>query len=262
MPDEELAVEADRGPDHDPLRVLRFGDPDHVADVVADELVEVLRAVQRAGRVPVIVLTGGSIARKVHAAVAALEARREVDWAGVEIWWGDERFVPADDLERNSAQAWEDMLGELPVDPARVHEVADADEAADVETSAEQYADDLEAGFAGRLPAEPWFDVLMLGIGPDGHCASLFPGRPEVDQDGLAVPVRESPKPPPERVTMTMDVLGKAREVWFVATGEDKADAVARSVAGGDATQTPAAGPRGRERTTWFVDEAAASALP
>ena len=256
-----MTVDADRGPEHDPVRVTVLPDPEQVAGVVADQLVTVLRAVQKEGRVPVVVLTGGSISRKVHAAVASHPDRRQVDWKGVEVWWGDERFVGSDDPERNATQAWEDMLSDLPLDRARVHEVPTADQAADVATAAEQYAEDLEASFAGRLPSETWFDVLMLGIGPDGHCASLFPGRPEVTEDGLALPITQSPKPPPERVTMTMHVLGKAREVWFVATGEEKADALARSVAGGDVGETPSAGPRGRERTTWYVDEAASAGL-
>ena len=262
MPQEPVTVDADRGPEHDPVRVERLSGPDAVAGVVADELVARLRAVQKEGRVPVVVLTGGSISRKVHAAVANHPDRRQVDWKGVEVWWGDERFVAASDPERNATQAWEDMLGDLPLDRARVHEVPAADQAADVATAAHQYAEDLQASFAGRLPSETWFDVLMLGIGPDGHCASLFPGRDEVTEAGLALPVTGSPKPPPERVTMTMEVLGKAREVWFVATGEEKADAVARSLAGGDVRETPSAGPRGRGRTTWYVDEAAASQLP
>ena len=262
MTDDTPTVEADRGPGHDPLRVRRLPDPEHVADVVADELVELLREVQKDGRVPVVVLTGGSISRKVHAAIASHPERRHVDWGGVELWWGDERFLPAHDHERNATQAWEDMLAALPLDRARVHEVAGSDQAVDVTVAAKQYADDLGSSFQGRLPAEPWFDVLMLGIGPDGHCASLFPGHPEVRAEGLALPVQDSPKPPSERVTFAMDVLGSARQVWFVATGEDKADAVARSVAGGDVDETPSAGPRGREATTWFVDEAAGSALP
>ncbi len=108
---------------------------------------------------------------------------------------------------------------------------------------------------------EPWFDVLMLGIGPDGHCASLFPGRPEVDASGVTVAVRDSPKPPPERVSLSMGTLQRARQVWFVAAGEGKADAVARSIGGGDVHATPSAGPRGSVETRWYVDEAAASRL-
>ena len=255
-------LDVDRGPQKDPVRVVRLGTPDEVARVVADELVATLVAAQQEGRVPAVVLTGGSIARKVHAAVASHPERNHVDWKGVEVWWGDERFVPVHDDERNATQAWEDMLSKLPLDRSRVHEVPGSDQAEEVALAAHQYAEDLECSFRGRLPAEPWFDVLMLGIGPDGHCASLFPGRDEVHADGLAIPVEDSPKPPPERVSLTMDVLGRARLVWFVATTEDKADAVARSVAGGDLGETPAAGPRGREQTTWFVDEDAGSRLP
>jgi 6-phosphogluconolactonase len=113
-----------------------------------------------------------------------------------------------------------------------------------------------------RSPGEPWLDVLMLGIGPDGHCASLFPGRDEVLSAAYVVPVSDSPKPPPNRITLGMAVLRRAQHVVFVATGEEKAAAVAASVAGvgGDPEalrRTPAAGPRGLASTTWFVDEPA-----
>jgi 6-phosphogluconolactonase len=240
------------------VTVLRHGTDDEVASAVADALVAVLADAQSAGRQPSVVLTGGTIARKVHTAVADHPERDRVDWAGVHVWWGDERFVPADDGERNEGQARADLVDRLPFDPAKVHAVRAADGTGSVEDAAAAYARELEA----LADAEgPWFDVLMLGIGPDGHCASLFPGRPEVDASGLAVGVRESPKPPPERVSLTMSTLQRAREVWFVAAGEGKAEAVARSVAGGDVHETPSAGPRGLDRTRWYVDEAAASRL-
>jgi 6-phosphogluconolactonase len=101
----------------------------------------------------------------------------------------------------------------------------------------------------------------MLGIGPDGHCASLFPDRGEVDSEAVVLAVRDSPKPPPVRITMGMPTLLRARHVVFVATGEEKADAVARSVAGGAVRETPAAGPRGIESTTWYVDDHAGARL-
>jgi 6-phosphogluconolactonase len=188
-----------------------------------------------------------------------------VDWSRVEVWWGDERFVPSSDDERNAVQAFEDLLSRVPVDPDRVH-VAPATgvgegAAADVESAAAAYEHELGEAYAHRRPDEPCFDVLMLGIGPDGHCASLFPGHEQVRADGLVVPVRDSPKPPPERVSFSMALLHRARQVWFVASGTEKADAVRRSVAGGDIDETPAAGPRGLESTTWFLDRAAASAL-
>ncbi len=242
--------------------VVRLGDPDAVAQRVADELLAALEAAQASGRTPAVVLTGGTVARKVHAAVARAADRGRVDWSRVGFWWGDERYLAADDEERNAAQAWDDMLHHLPVDPARVHAMpASDDEFLDVDAAAWDYAQGLRAAF-GPLPAEePWFDVLMLGIGPDGHCASLFPDHAEVASDAVALGVHDSPKPPPERITLGMETLRRSRQVWFVATGEEKAEAVGRSVGGDDLSRTPAAGPRGRESTAWYVDDAAAGRL-
>ena len=242
------------------VTVLRHDTDDEVAAAVASALVSALADVQATGREPSVVLTGGTIARKVHTAVADHPDRERVDWGGVHVWWGDERFVAADDDERNEGQARADLVDRLPFDPAKVHAVAADDGTSSVEDAAQAYAAELETVLGGR-GGGPWFDVLVLGIGPDGHCASLFPGRPEVDATGLTVAVHDSPKPPPLRVSLTMPTLQRARQVWFVAAGEGKADAVARSVAGGDVHETPSAGPRGADGTQWYVDGAAASRL-
>ena len=241
------------------MSVLRSPTDDEVAAAVAEALVAALTDVQAAGREPSVVLTGGTVARKVHTAVALHPDRDRVDWSTVHLWWGDERFVAADDEDRNEGQARADLVDRLPFDAAKVHPIPAADGASSVEEAAAAYATELESVLAPGV--EPWFDVLMLGIGPDGHCASLFPGRPEVDATGTTVAVHDSPKPPPLRVSLTMPTLRRARQVWFVASGEGKADAVARSVAGGDVNATPSAGPRGSDETRWYVDEAAASGL-
>ena len=241
------------------MTVHRHPSDDEVAAAVASALVSTLVEVQAAGREPQVVLTGGTIARKVHLAVAGHPDRSRVDWSAVHLWWGDERYVPTDDPERNEGQARADLVDRLPFDPARVHAVAADDGRSSVEDAAVAYSGELSLVFGES--AEPWFDVLMLGIGPDGHCASLFPGRPEVSAGGVTVAVHDSPKPPPLRVSLTMATLRRARQVWFVASGEGKADAVARSVAGGDVHATPSTGPRGSDETRWYVDEAAASGL-
>ncbi len=109
----------------------------------------------------------------------------------------------------------------------------------------------------------PHFDVALIGIGPDGHCCSLFPGHPGLDElDTAAIAVRDSPKPPPTRVSLTFTALNAANEIWFVASGEGKAEAVARALAGADCVEIPSAGPRGRNRTLWLLDRAAAGKLP
>lgn len=241
------------------IEIERLSSAEEVATTVADRLVRRLRDLQAEDRVPSVVLTGGSIAGAVHRAVREVPAHTEVDWGRVEIWYGDERFVPGDAEDRNALQARTALLDALPLDPARVHEMpaADGTHAGDLDAAAAAYADELRR----VLGEEPRFDVLMLGIGPDGHCASLFPGREEVRADGVAVAVRDSPKPPPERISLTMPVLRSADEVWFIAAGDDKADAVRAAVTGSDVDAVPAAGPRGRVRTVWFLDPAAASAL-
>jgi 6-phosphogluconolactonase len=244
-------------PDHNVVRLPESGG---LAAQVAADVIGMLAGVQAAGRAPSLVLTGGTIARKVHAALAGFQ--EAVDWSHVEVWWGDERFLPSDDADRNSYQAREDLLSKVPVDPRRVHEMpASGGEYVDVASAASAYAHDLRREVESLSPGQPWFDVLMLGIGPDGHCASLFPGRPEVTAAAHVLGVTDSPKPPPMRVSLGMSTLRRADHVVFVATGQEKAEAVTASVRGEDVQAVPAAGPRGMSSTTWYVDEAAAGLL-
>ena len=233
-----------------------------LAAATAARLVTRLTDVQAAGRVPAVVLTGGTIAAAVHEAVASSPARDAVDWRQVDFWFGDERYVPATSEDRNGGQAAAAMLDRLAVDPSRVHEMPPSDGGYDgAEAAAAAYAQELLAANPDTTPGTPWFDVLMLGIGPDGHCASLFPGRPEVHDRRPVVAVHDSPKPPPTRITLTLDPLGRAREVWLVASGSAKAEAVRDALAGADVSRVPAAGPRGLERTLWILDDEAASLL-
>jgi len=227
---------------------------------VAGRLVRRLVQLQAGGRTPSLVLTGGTIAEKLHRAVLEVPERAAVDWGRVDIWFGDERFVPAEDPDRNALQARQAFLSALPVDPSRVHDMPASDGAYgdDVDAAAAAYADELRR----VLGAAPRFDVLMLGIGPDGHCASLFPGHEAVGANGLAVGVRSSPKPPPTRISLTMGMLNSADEVWFVASGEGKAQAVHDAVTGSDFHAVPASGPHGSALTLWLLDTDAASKLP
>lgn len=239
------------------VAIERFPSPDALATAVAEELVARLIRIQLLGRAPQVVLTGGTIADKLHTAVVATPGRAAVHWDNVDFWWGDERYVPRDDPERNAGQAKLSMLTHLPVDLSRVHEMpwSDGEYADDVDAAAMAYGAEL----IDHAPGEgPWFDILMLGVGPDGHCASLFPGRAELHDLAPVLAVRKSPKPPPTRITLGMETLHRSREVWFVASGSEKAEAVAAAVHGTDAYDVPAAGPAGTERTVWFVDEDAA----
>lgn len=241
--------------------VRRFGSAQELGDGVAAALVAMLAAVQREGRVPSVALTGGTIAGSIHEAVAGSPDAGTVDWSRVDVWFGDDRFVPADDPDRNAGQAAAALLDRLPFDPARVHPMpaSDGDHPGCAE-AATAYGDELRSQGGGV------FDVVMLSLGPDGHVASLFPGYPQLDaHDAVAVPVTDSPKPPPERVSLTFSALNRTREVWFLVSGSGKAETAARALATGDdrpdVHDLPAVGVHGRERTVWFLDEDAAARL-
>jgi 6-phosphogluconolactonase len=236
--------------------IRRHDDADVLVGDVASALLDRIEVAQARGETPNIGLTGGSIAEELHRELARRATDSSVDWSRVAFWWGDERFVPADSPDRNAGQARAALLDHVPVDPANVHEVPASDQVTSAEDAAEAYAAALREHGAG------FFEVLMLGIGPDGHCASLFPGHPALDaRDAVAVAVHDSPKPPPDRVSLTFEAMERCRAVWFIASGEGKAEAVARALAeNGSVAETPARGVRGDE-TVWWLDEAAASAL-
>jgi len=243
-----------------PLELKVLSDPAEVAAAVADRFLQRVVAAQARGEEPHVVLTGGTIAEAIHRQIAERAGAHDVDWERVVFWWGDERFVEPDSDDRNALDARRGFLDV--VGATRVHEVPSTAGAPDVTAAATAYADLLRSSG----PAE--FDLVMLGLGPDGHVASLFPGFPQLDvDDSSAVPVTGSPKPPPERVSLTFPTLNRTRSVWFLVTGEGKADAVRRALADdGDVHETPARGvtpaPRqGPGETTWFLDLAAAGDL-
>jgi 6-phosphogluconolactonase len=236
---------------------------DLLASAVAARLVTRLVDLQSAGRIPSIVLTGGTIADRVHRAVAESAARDAVDWSRVTLWWGDERFLPAGDPDRNETQVRAALLDRVAVDPARVHPMPAADGTLDADEAAERYAETLRRAAAPEdHGAVPTFDLVMLGIGPDGHVASLFPEHPTLYDERGVVGVHGSPKPPSTRVSLTFPSLNRAREVWFLASGESKARAVRLALGGAGRMQIPATGVRGSARTLWLLDAEAARQLP
>ena len=249
-----------------PSEILVHADASLLAKAVAARLVtRLVDAVSAAGRAN-LVLTGGGIGTAVLAELAAAPARDAVDWQAVDFWWGDERFEPAGDPERNETGARSALLDVLGVD-ARVHAIAGPDGAGlpgeggdDPDASAARYAAAL-AEAAGPGAPVPAFDILMLGIGPEGHVASIFPDSPAARATGSVVAVRNSPKPPPTRVSLTFSAIQAAREVWVLASGAEKAEAVATALSGATQVDLPAAGARGRDRTLFLLDKAAAAKL-
>jgi len=245
--------------------ILVHPDAELLAKAVAARLVtRLVDAVAATGHAH-LVLTGGGIGTAVLAELAAAPARDAVDWRQVDFWWGDERFVPAGNPDRNETGARSTLLDRINLDPARVHPMPgpDGPDGDDPEAAAARYAGWLAAAARpedhGPVPS---FDVLILGIGPEGHVASLFPGMPAVYDNRPVVAVRGSPKPPPIRISLTFPSIQAAREVWILASGEEKAGAVALALSGSGPVQLPAAGARGRQRTLFLLDEAAAAKLP
>ncbi|MDX6236392.1 MAG: 6-phosphogluconolactonase [Kribbellaceae bacterium] len=236
-------------------------DPAVLAQVVAARLVVKLIDAQADRGAAGVVLTGGRIAAAVFLAVRDLPARDAVDWSRVDVWWGDERFLPSGHPERNETQAREVLLDVLPLDPSRVHPMppSDGPDGADPEAAAARYADTLATAARPGTASLPHFDVLMLGVGEDGHVASVFPEHPVGYETRPVSAVRGSPKPPPVRITLTLPAINTAEEVWLVASGADKARAVGMALAGAGALQLPAAGVHGVERTRWLLDRAAAT---
>src|SRR3954471_4356616 len=223
--------------------VIVYRDGPLLAQAVAARLVTGLTDAAAARGSASAVLTGGGIGTKVLEELAAAPARDAIDWRHLDIWWGDERFVPTGDPERNETGARSALLDHVDLDPARVYPMPgpDGPDGDDPEAAAARYASWLAAATTpedhGPVPS---FDVLMLGIGPEGHVASLFPGMPALYDERPVVAVRGSPKPPPIRLTLTLPSINNAREVWLVVAGSDKASAVRLALSGAGSTQVPA----------------------
>jgi 6-phosphogluconolactonase len=232
---------------------------DELARAAARRALEILQVAIEDRGVGHLVVTGGSILEQTLSAMAEPAA---LDWSRLHVWWGDERYVPADSDDRNDRPAMAKLFDKVPYEPSRLHRMPAADGAyADAEDAAAAYADELRSSASDGADV-PEFDVVLLGVGPDGHCASLFPGHPGTRVlDRSVIAVHDSPKPPPDRLSLTFSALDAAREIWFVASGEGKADAVARALGGAPREEVPSAGPRGREHTLWLLDRAAASKL-
>ncbi len=247
--------------------VIVVRDAEVLAELVAVRLISRLVDVQARRGTASVVLTGGGTGSAVLAAVRRAPALHAVDWRQVDLWWGDERWLPAGDPERNDHQAREALLDTLDLDPDRVHPFGapggphDPRDGHDVEAAAARYARALRAA-APDGQHVPSFDVLLLGVGGEGHVASIFPDSAAAHDERPVTAVHDSPKPPPTRLTLGFSTICAAREVWLVVAGAAKADAVARALSGADRVQVPAAGAVGRQLTLWLLDEAAAAQLP
>lgn len=243
-------------------RVVIGPDPVSLAASVAARFLRRVSAGLADGGLVHVALTGGTIGIALLRAAGVQPDRLDIDWSRVHFWWGDERFVSRASGERNEKAARAALLDRLDVPAENIHAMAASDESAGIDESADAYAAQL-ARFGEDDQPWPSFDICFLGIGADAHIASLFPDRAEIQvTDRAVVAVRDSPKPPAERITLTRPVLNSSREVWMVLTGADKASALGLVLAGASYQSVPAAGSKGRDHTLLFVDRAAAADVP
>lgn len=215
-------------------------------------------AIGRRGRFR-LALTGGSTPRDLYARLAVEPCRSRIDWSRVEFFWGDDRCVPPDHPESNFRLADELLLSRLAPADSSVHRIQTE---LGAQRAAEAYAAELRRIFADDTPR---FDLILLGMGPDGHTASLFPDTPDLTGEGRSVIATLAPRPPRDRISLSLQAINAARRVAFLVQGAGKAEALARVLADrprADERALPAAlvRPAGG-RLYWLVDRAAASRL-
>lgn len=236
--------------------------PDSQALVVAaaTRLTDTIaNAVAARGRALVVLTGGGNGIGLLQSLVD-----RPIEWSKVHLFWGDERYVPEDDDERNDKQARAALLDHVDIPSSQVHPMpaSDGEFGGDLAAAALAYEQLLAANAAPGQPV-PNFDVHLLGMGPEGHINSLFPDTPAVlETTRMVVSVDDSPKPPPQRITLTLPAIARSREVWLMVSGAGKADAAAAAIGGAAPVSVPAAGAIGLDTTLWLLDEDAASKLP
>ena len=234
---------------------LVHSDVDELAEAAAAAIAEVLSDTrERLGRPARVSLTGGGAGLRT----ARRLAEAGIDWTGVELHFGDERFVPRDHAERNSGQIREALLDHVSGYRLVDWPAPGDDGATDVDEAAATFA----AGHPLPPDDSPTFDLFLLGMGGEGHINSVFPHSPQVADDAADImAVHDCPKPPPERMTYTLDVVRRSAHVFFLVAGAEKADAVAAAIGNAAPEDWPAAGARGTASTRWFLDSAAAAQL-
>lgn len=204
-----------------------------------------------------LVLSGGSTPRILYRMLAS-RFRDQIPWAHVHVFWGDERYVPHSDAHSNYRMGRATLLDHVPCPAANVHPMPTHFAAADA--AARDYEATLRRYFAGESPR---FDLVLLGLGPEGHTASLFPGSPALEERTRWVVAVTAPAEPPLRLTLTLPALTRSARTFFLVTGSDKAQALHHVLAGpADPNTCPAAGLRPADGTvTWWVDRDAAAHL-
>ena len=228
--------------------VNRYPDAGSVAQALAADLFNFVKAGLLNGKTLHIALTGGTVG------IASLSASKEFPYSELplerlHIWWGDERFVAESSDDRNALQARKAWLDSLNLPKSNIHEFPSNNGGKSPYEAAADFA---------RVFAEfgVTFDVMLMGMGPDGHIASIFPGLSSFEGSGLVFAEVNSPKPPKERLSFNYEVINNAKQIWFAVAGADKSEAVS-SVFSETPCPLPAARVQGKEKTVWYIDQTA-----
>jgi len=234
-----------------------FPDISALSRAALDELLRIMGdAVRQRGRFA-IALSGGRTPEKLYRLWAESERQNaRTPWDKVDLFWGDERYVPKDDPLSNYRMTREALIAHVPIPPANVHRVPGPEDFGTPQAAAEAYEADLRK-FFGSAP--PVLDLQLLGLGVEGHTASLFPGSPALEEKTRWVMAVEAPAKPPQRLTLTPVVLNKARNTFFLVSGEDKREII-RALRT-EPAKAPSGYPAGRIRpaggVVWYLDRAA-----
>ena len=226
-----------------------------VATQATNEILDTITQVLAVKGVAHLALTGGTVGIMTLEVLAKEIDARNIDLSKVHFWWGDERFVARDSADRNALQAHNALLNSLEVPSNHIHEFPSSDNGLELKVAQAQFAEHMDQVFAPNSPA---MDLTILGMGPDGHVASLFPGQSHPGE--LVVSVPDSPKPPAERLSMSMDLINRSDKIIFVVSGIDKAEAI-ESVHKNPDCDLPAAKVAAKGQTLWIIDEAAGAAF-
>ena len=228
--------------------VNRFPDSHAVAEAAAADLFGFIESKLNVQAEVHVAVTGGTVGIATLAA-ASNHAFNDLDLSRLHIWWGDERYIESSSSDRNAVQATNAWLRKLNIPAENVHEFPSTDSGLSVADA----ADVFEAVFD---QAGISFDLMLMGMGPDGHIASLFPGHSEGEAQKSVIAETDSPKPPSQRLSFSYKAINASKEIWFTVAGADKAEAV--SVAFGDSPESlPVGRIRGKEKTVWYVDQTA-----
>jgi 6-phosphogluconolactonase len=229
--------------------IVVFADRPELVDSAATQIAQRLAQLLSSQRETHMVITGGTVGTEVLQALR--ESTKGIDLSSLHIWWIDERFVPDTSDDRNELQARRAWLDSSKLSPANIHPFPSSDEAS-IDSAAKLFAQHIEQ-------IRPTFDLVLLGMGEDGHVASLFPDSSPSTIGDWVVIEESSPKPPAERLSLSMRAINSAKEILFLVSGSDKAEAVKQVLSG--ESDLPAALVQAQEKTTWLIDSQAASKI-